>query len=120
MVLSAIAMPVLLGSACVFEHRRMSLFSDQADTVLNTIPRELTRAKVHAIMGGTGDKAAFKLKPDIRESLTGESGDRAIFPTDGEAFCHWSNLDPGIWPQCLHVAYDKSDRFLWAYKVLTD
>lgn len=120
MALFAVTMPVLWGAGCILDHRKMSFFSDSVDVILASNPNRLTKKELHRIMGRSGETELFKLQPSIRESLFGESGHRAIYPTSGEAFCQSSALDPGIIPQCIHVAYDKSDRVLWTYAVLVD
>jgi hypothetical protein len=121
MALFVVVVPVLWGAACVLEHRKMSWFSDKVDAILKSNPKELTKDKVRSIMDGPGSRTDFKLQPEIRESVIGESGDRAIYPADGEAFCQWPMyFDPGMMAMCIHVAYDKSDRVLWTYSVLLD
>lgn len=113
-------LPCLWGTGCLMDHRKMSRFSENVDVILKSRPQDLTRAKVKDLMDGVGSKAEFELQPAFREMLVGESGNRAIHPSDGEAFCQSSALDPGIIPQCIHIAYDKSDRVLWTYAVLVD
>lgn len=120
MALFAVTMPVLWGAGCILDHRKMSFFSDCVDVILASNPNRLTKKDVHRIMGRSGEADLFKLQPTIRESLFGESGNRALYPTSGEVFCQSSVLDPGIWPICLHVAYSESDQVLWTYAVLAD
>lgn len=121
MALFAVVAPILWGAACLVEHRKMSWFSNKVDTILNSSPNELSRDRVRSIMDGPGSRTAFKFQPDIRDAVAGESGDRTIYPSDGEAFCQWPiGFDPGMMPKCLHVGYDKSDRVLWTYSVLLD